>query len=1210
MTNLCLNMIVKNEEARILRCLKSVASYISCWSITDTGSTDNTILIIKDFFGEKRIPGHLTNSEFVNFGQARNKALDFASEVATIYKADYFLLCDADMELVVDNLLVFEDLNADAYRLIQKGSNCTYRNTRLLKCSVNVKYRGATHEYLDVQGVDTDGAWFIDYADGQNRQGKFERDIVLLEEELRQEPNNVRTVYYLAQSHKDARHFVEAAALYAKRFDMGGWEEEVWSAKLQEARCRREIGDHAGFVTKAIQAYQSRPTRAEPLYDLATHYRNQGQHDLAAFYAAEGLSVPYPSKDLLFVEDAAYFWGLRQELAISGYYVKNQERKERAARICDSLALERNMPEDQRNLARQNLYHYLPKVETILDGWEEKQLLFKPPPHYTQMNCSITNFEGKLYVAERTMNYWLDENVNYNTPNNVPIHSRTFLLQLDPGSLDDSLLSEITLPSDWPKPKFDAVQGFEDTRLFGWNGDLWTISTVREQAEDGLAEQWIARIGAGGVLCDARPIFPKDLPRRHEKNWMPINDGRFLYLCDPTIVLDDKGNTLKQSQPPFAAEHFRGGSQVIEFDEGYLAVIHNVVWFQVNGRNRPKYFHRFVYFDADFNLRATSRAFLFTTHAPSGDVLQGYQYVMGLCGHPDQERLLMSFQVDERESWIGSFPPNSVRKALSLPRKERATVYLSDDWKKEHGMSDEFKYQTPEDILQDVKRGQEILSAPHYETALYRTATGRWWLPIDSLEDDQVKTIKMGEIYSPEILCIAQMKIVDGSTVIDVGASFGQMSVMFSRMVNSTGRVYSFEVEPFIYSVLRQNIAENTCGNVHTHCGPVWRISGQHLFTPSLSDELTRWNAYGCFHLVIPDRKEDENRFEQVTTIAIDDLNIEGQISFMKIDAQGSDLFVMQGARKTIAKHRMPIVFEYETAQGLQSEFGTSWDDYTDFIKEIGYKITNRIDSANFLIEPIKYSFSDIKPSILAPGVVHFGSGLEGRSNNSILSSCRYWAYEQLNRPLQSKDLIERSTFLLQEAGLPLHGDSLPKNWDTFLAVHSAWSYSKADEPVLDAGAAKQSAFLPGLKQLGFTKLDGTNLNREELPPNTGEEYYYEGDITKLSVVDNNYAFVGCLSVLEHGVDWRAFLREMARVIKPGGYLFISVDYWETSIDATHIAPGWHIFGADEIRTMIGFADALGFAPTSTIDLTCGEKVVSWCGLDFTFLNMLFRLNE
>ena len=64
---LCLNMIVRNEADRIIRALQSAAPYISCAVIADTGSTDGTPDLIKDFFTTVGIPCTLTHCKFQGF---------------------------------------------------------------------------------------------------------------------------------------------------------------------------------------------------------------------------------------------------------------------------------------------------------------------------------------------------------------------------------------------------------------------------------------------------------------------------------------------------------------------------------------------------------------------------------------------------------------------------------------------------------------------------------------------------------------------------------------------------------------------------------------------------------------------------------------------------------------------------------------------------------------------------------------------------------------------------------------------------------------------------------------------------------------------------------------------------------------------------------------------------------------------------------------
>ena len=71
----------------------------------------------------------------------------------------------------------------------------------------------------------------------------------------------------------------------------------------------------------------------------------------------------------------------------------------------------------------------------------------------------------------------------------------------------------------------------------------------------------------------------------------------------------------------------------------------------------------------------------------------------------------------------------------------------------------------------------------------------------------------------------------------------------------------------------------------------------------------------------------------------------------MKIDVQGSDLFAMQGAKETIMRNRMPIIFEFE--EQFQKDFVTTFTDYMRFVdEEIGYKVVEVIYGINYLIIP------------------------------------------------------------------------------------------------------------------------------------------------------------------------------------------------------------------------------------------------------------------
>ena len=104
MTSICLNMIVKDESHIIERCLSSVADKIDYWVISDTGSSDGTQDIIRNYFKSKGIDGILLENEWVDFASNRNIALN-----AALGTADYILFMDADDILESDDHFTFNN---------------------------------------------------------------------------------------------------------------------------------------------------------------------------------------------------------------------------------------------------------------------------------------------------------------------------------------------------------------------------------------------------------------------------------------------------------------------------------------------------------------------------------------------------------------------------------------------------------------------------------------------------------------------------------------------------------------------------------------------------------------------------------------------------------------------------------------------------------------------------------------------------------------------------------------------------------------------------------------------------------------------------------------------------------------------------------------------------------------------------------------------
>lgn len=223
--------------------------------------------------------------------------------------------------------------------------------------------------------------------------------------------------------------------------------------------------------------------------------------------------------------------------------------------------------------------------------------------------------------------------------------------------------------------------------------------------------------------------------------------------------------------------------------------------------------------------------------------------------------------------------------------------------------------------------------------AYYQTPIGNYYLPTDAPDDVIARHMRAGKVFEPEVVEIARRYITPGSAAIDVGANFGQMALMFAGM---GARVYAIEAQKVVHDILCKNVAANQA-NVTPVFHAAFTESGKTLHFPK--PDFEAWGAYGSYNLPL-----DATSGDPVDTIRIDDLDIAEPVSFMKVDVQGCDLFAMQGATATIAKNRMPILFEFE--QRFQEEYHTSFQDYVAFVDAIGYKFAETVMDINFLIVP------------------------------------------------------------------------------------------------------------------------------------------------------------------------------------------------------------------------------------------------------------------
>ncbi len=431
---LCLNMIVKNESKVMRRMLQSVLPIIDTYCICDTGSTDDTIEIIKGFFDENNINGKIISEPFQNFGYNRTFALDACNNT----DADYVLLMDADMTLNLnenfDKLIFQEQLKKNDIHYIFQGSHSFYyKNVRIVKNKSGFKYWGVTHEYVVFPentkcGIfDAKDIFIIDIGDGGSKTNKFMRDVQLLTKGLEENPDNDRYTFYLANSYRDLGETDKAIEFYKKRIKIGGWVEEIWFSYYSIGNCYMEKGEPEKSIYNWLKAFDVFPNRIENLYKIINHYRNTGNNIIAySFYKIANEQMKKNQKlDFLFLEKDIYNYKLDYELSIIGYY--NQVNNDTMINCFMKLFVYPFLDEILHKNLLNNYKFYVPILTDSKndDLSENIKILSKKcvelvnNDFFVSSTPSLVLNNGQLILNVRHVNYAIDKNGKYICKENI-----------------------------------------------------------------------------------------------------------------------------------------------------------------------------------------------------------------------------------------------------------------------------------------------------------------------------------------------------------------------------------------------------------------------------------------------------------------------------------------------------------------------------------------------------------------------------------------------------------------------------------------------------------------------------------------------------------------------------------------------------------------------------------------------------------------------
>lgn len=278
-------MIVRNEEKTIARCLDSVKGIPDEMIIVDTGSTDRTKEIVRQYRSKV-----FDFTWIDDFAAARN----FAFSKATM---EYILWLDADdvfAEADHDKLLSLKkslDRATDVVNMpyllaFDQTGNPTYslRRNRLLKRSKNFRWIGAVHEYVEVYGSVLNSDICVTHKGEPSDDS--ERNLRIYENrKTRGELFSPRDLFYYANELYDHQFHEKAVEVYQEFLNTGqGWVEDNLSACAKLAECYKRLGEKDKELECILKSFAYAAPRAEGCCRLGFYFLSEKQYEKSIFW--------------------------------------------------------------------------------------------------------------------------------------------------------------------------------------------------------------------------------------------------------------------------------------------------------------------------------------------------------------------------------------------------------------------------------------------------------------------------------------------------------------------------------------------------------------------------------------------------------------------------------------------------------------------------------------------------------------------------------------------------------------------------------------------------------------------------------------------------------------------------------------------------------------------------------------------------------------
>jgi FkbM family methyltransferase len=202
-----------------------------------------------------------------------------------------------------------------------------------------------------------------------------------------------------------------------------------------------------------------------------------------------------------------------------------------------------------------------------------------------------------------------------------------------------------------------------------------------------------------------------------------------------------------------------------------------------------------------------------------------------------------------------------------------------------------------------------------------------------------LESLLSNRAYEPETASFITAALRPGDTFIDVGTHVGYFSMLAAAVVGGEGRVISFEPDERNFEHLLSHISLNDLGNVEA----VNQAVGESDHVAQFFVNADNDGGHALWDVGLHDYNQISRSRPNTRDVEVASLDSYlgrrdvRSLKLIKIDAEGSELKVLQGAKRSLMEHRVPFVVAEVNRFALE-RMGTSEDELRSYMEGLGYE--------------------------------------------------------------------------------------------------------------------------------------------------------------------------------------------------------------------------------------------------------------------------------